>query len=105
MRFEAHRQFVLTWVSRELASFWQQLRNHQMPRRFQIGTAGWSIPRASAERCPDGGTHGQAKNSAEPQDRIADPPEAAVCSNISYDSVLMPLAANLLAAAVLLIVC
>jgi uncharacterized protein YecE (DUF72 family) len=28
-----------------------------MPRRIFIGTAGWSIPRASAHRCPDEGTH------------------------------------------------
>ncbi len=28
-----------------------------MPRRIHVGTAGWSIPRASAERCPGQGTH------------------------------------------------
>ena len=28
-----------------------------MPRRVFIGTAGWSVPRASAFRCPDSGTH------------------------------------------------
>jgi uncharacterized protein YecE (DUF72 family) len=28
-----------------------------MPRRVFIGTAGWSIPRASAQRCPGEGTH------------------------------------------------
>ena len=28
-----------------------------MPRRVYIGTAGWSIPRASAHRCAGGGTH------------------------------------------------
>ena len=28
-----------------------------MRRRIFVGTAGWSIPRASAERCPDDGTH------------------------------------------------
>jgi len=26
-------------------------------RRIYVGTAGWSIPRASAERCPHGGSH------------------------------------------------
>ena len=28
-----------------------------MSDRVFVGTAGWSIPRASALRCPDGGTH------------------------------------------------
>jgi uncharacterized protein YecE (DUF72 family) len=28
-----------------------------MPRRVFIGTAGWSVPRASAHRCPGDGTH------------------------------------------------
>jgi uncharacterized protein YecE (DUF72 family) len=28
-----------------------------MPRRVFIGTAGWSIPRASADHCPGDGTH------------------------------------------------
>jgi len=28
-----------------------------MPRRIFVGTAGWSIPRASAGRCPGDGTH------------------------------------------------
>ena len=28
-----------------------------MPRRIFVGTAGWSIPRASALRCPGDGTH------------------------------------------------
>ncbi len=28
-----------------------------MKRRFYIGTAGWTIPRKSAERCPGDGTH------------------------------------------------
>jgi uncharacterized protein YecE (DUF72 family) len=28
-----------------------------MPRHIYVGTAGWSIPRASADRCPNDGTH------------------------------------------------
>jgi uncharacterized protein YecE (DUF72 family) len=28
-----------------------------MPRRIFVGTAGWSIPRASSRRCPSDGTH------------------------------------------------
>lgn len=28
-----------------------------MPRRLFVGTAGWSIPRGAANRCPGGGTH------------------------------------------------
>ena len=30
---------------------------HSMPGQIYIGTAGWSIPRASAHHCPPGGTH------------------------------------------------